>query len=842
MVHTSPANATLTLLAPVSGVMVPLTEVPDPVFAEKMVGDGISIDPTDQVLRAPCDGVVTTIHSALHAVTITTPEGIEVLMHIGLDTVNLKGKGFIARVQEGDSVKAGDPLIEFDADYLALNARSLLTQIVIANGELVIDYQPTTGIVAGGKDSALTLVLAEGVVQQENHQGDALESEEIVVPNPSGLHARPAAVLANAAKQFASDIRLVRRGEDINAKSVVAIMSFGIVRNDRIRLRAIGVDASQALTTLVSLIKDGCGESKDDVPEVATSPGPVRRKSDNPDILTGISASPGLAVGTVFQLRHASIDVPEAGDGRNAERQRLLDAIKVARAELQTLQDQLTQQADSGKAAIFAAHQELVEDPDLLENAYRWIDQGKSAAFAWQSAYSTQAETLAGLKNELLAARANDLRDVGRRVLYGILGTRPEMPVLPDHVILIAEDLTPSDTASLDRTKVLGFCTTRGGATSHVAILARSLSIPAIAAIDEAALDLENGLLAVLDGGSGELRLNPQQSEVERINALQAKLAEQREQELAAATLPAVTRDGHAVKVMGNIGGLADAEQCVALGGEGVGLLRSEFLFLQRSDAPGEEEQASVYAGIARVLGKQRELVVRTLDVGGDKPLAYLPVPTEENPFLGVRGVRLSLERPEILRTQVRAILRAAEHTHLHIMFPMISSAEELRAARRIVEEENHAANNVSVEIGIMVEVPAAAVMADVLAAEADFFSIGTNDLTQYTLAIDRGHPRLARQADGLHPAVLRLIGKTVEGAHKHGKWVGVCGGLASEPLAVPILIGLGVDELSVSVPSIPAIKALVRTLDRKQCEALAAEVLELATATDVRHRLDRKE
>lgn len=838
------SNAVLSLVAPLSGVLVPISDVPDPVFAEKMVGDGISIDPIDQVLRAPCDGVVTQIHAALHAVTITSSEGVEVLIHIGLDTVALKGSGFTVRTTEGAAVRVGDPLIEFNTDFLAPHARSLLTQVVITNGEKVLSYIPHAGVVTAGRDVVLELMLNAQAIRASVPTHDVeIESEDIIIPNPSGLHARPAAVLVNAAKQFASDVRLVRDGKAVNAKSVVALMGFDIKKNDIVRLCASGPDAAQVLAVLVPLVRSGGGENVSDVPEAASAlvepaSRSVPAKSDNPDVLRGVSASPGLVVGNIFQLRHAEIDVPEIGESETEERQRLISAVRLAKEELTTLQKQMQGKSDSGKAAIFAAHQELIEDPDLLEVTYAGISQGKSAMYAWKKAYTAQAETLASLSNELLAARANDLRDVGRRVLYGMMGIKPEMAPLPDRVILVAEDLTPSDTASLDRSKVLGFCTTKGGATSHVAILARSLSIPAIAAIDEDALDLENGILVVLDGTAGELRLRPSADEVEQINVLQKKMEEQRQRELEETMLPSVTTDGHGVKVLGNIGGLADAEQCVALGGEGVGLLRSEFLFLQRVEAPSEEEQASVYAGIARVLDRKRSLVVRTLDVGGDKPLAYLPVPPEENPFLGVRGIRLSMERPELLRTQIRAILKAAEYTRLHIMFPMVSTIEELREARKIIEEENVAMRNAVVEIGIMIEVPAAAVMADVWAEEVDFFSIGTNDLTQYVLAIDRGHPKLAKSADGLHPAVLRLIGQTVIGAHKHGKWVGVCGGLASEPAAVPVLIGLGVDELSVSVPSIPAIKALIRTLNYKKCKALARELVNMSNTADVRRRL----
>ncbi|WP_373973916.1 phosphoenolpyruvate--protein phosphotransferase [Chitinibacter sp. SCUT-21] len=426
-------------------------------------------------------------------------------------------------------------------------------------------------------------------------------------------------------------------------------------------------------------------------------------------------------------------------------------------------------------------------------------------------------------------------------VLRLIAGVEEAAMVVPENAILIAEELTPSDTASMDRTKVLGFCTTGGGATSHVAILARSLNIPAICGIDEDVLELANGTPVILDGTRGTLRKNPSEAEVAAIRDKQAAQATKRAAELAAAFEPAVTKDGTHVEVVANIGGLDDAVDGVKLGSEGVGLLRSEFLYLERTDAPTEEEQSQIYIDIAKALGNDKTFVVRTLDVGGDKPLAYLPMPVEENPFLGIRGVRLCLAEPEILHTQVRAVLRAAPYSKLAIMFPMITSLEEVREVKRVVAEEKAALGiTQDVQVGIMVEVPATAVMAEQFAREVDFFSIGTNDLTQYTLAMDRGHPKLAKQADVMHPGVLNLINMTVQGAHKHGKWVGVCGGIASDPMAIPLLLGIGVDELSASVPTIPAIKALVRTLDKAECQKLAAEILQLGTAAEVRARLSQ--
>ncbi|MEN6484120.1 MAG: phosphoenolpyruvate--protein phosphotransferase, partial [Syntrophobacteraceae bacterium] len=497
---------------------------------------------------------------------------------------------------------------------------------------------------------------------------------------------------------------------------------------------------------------------------------------------------------------------------------------------------QLHGRADANKAAIFAAHQEILDDPELLETVRSAILKGKSAAFAWQQAINSQAELLSKMNNALLAARAADLRDIGQRVVHNLTGAGARTIRAPAESILVAEELTPSDAANLDRESVLGICTTLGSATSHAAIIARSLDRPSVAGMDPRALELPDGTPVILDASRGTLRLNPSPDEVANLRARLQREAARRKVNLENAGKPAVTTDGHAVEVVANIGGLSDAKTALTLGAEGVGLLRTEFLFLERATAPTEDEQARVYADIARAMGPGRPLVIRTLDVGGDKPLPYLPIPREENPFLGERGVRVGLNRPEVLRTQLRAILRASEFGRILVMFPMVATLAEWRAAKAMFDEERALLGTAPVPLGIMVEIPAAAVMAEQFAREAAFFSIGTNDLTQYTLAMDRGHPKLAPQVDGLNPAVLHLIARTVEGAEKHGRWTGVCGGLAGDPQAVPILIGLGVNELSVSVPAIPAVKAQIRQLSFSACRDLAARALTLDSAADVRN------
>lgn len=834
----------LAIKAPLSGVLVPLDTVPDPVFSQKMVGDGIAIDPTSEVLLAPLDGTVVQMHPAGHAVTIRSAEGLEVLVHIGIDTVKLKGEGFEPLVQVGQTVSCGENLIKFQADLLAKKAKSLLSMVIFTNDERISKLELKEGLVNAKADDIATVHLSQESDDQVAEAYAELVSETIIVPNPTGLHARPSAVLASLCKRFDAKLELQKGDQRANARSVVSIMALEVGRGDKIQLVAQGPQAEAALEALVPQLKEGLGE-EGATPVVMRGAEPSAKpeapvvlppKSGDESLLVGVAASPGIAVGTVFQLREQEIEVDEkAGGTPEQERLELKRAIGASMRELEALVARLHGEADPSKAAIFAAHQELLEDPDLLDLAESSLAKGLSAAGAWKRAYQLHADRLANLRNELLAARANDLRDVGRRVLSKLVGIVEKPDEIPAGSILIAEDLTPSDTANLDRKKVLGFCTTAGGATSHVAILARSLGLPAIAGIEARALDVKEGTKVILFGGRGQLKVDPSDNLVEAVVETQKKREERRKKQLERAQEEALTTDGHRVEVAVNVGGVTESEEALKLGAEGVGLLRSEFLFLERSFAPNEEEQFQNYSSVAKALGPDKPVIIRTLDVGGDKPLPYLPIPIEENPFLGLRGIRVLLNRPEIFRPQIRAILRATEFAKMHIMFPMITTVAEFRAAKQAVREEEEKLGLGPVPVGLMIEVPAAALCAEMLAKEADFFSIGTNDLTQYTLAMDRGHPQLASQIDGLSPAVLRLIKRTVEAAHGNDCWVGVCGGIAGEPQAVPILVGLGVDELSVGLPLVPAVKARIREYSLKDCQELAAKALDMESAAEVR-------
>lgn len=834
----------LSIKAPFSGVLVPLDTVPDPVFSQKMVGDGIAIDPTSEVLLAPCAGTVVQMHPAGHAVTVRSNEGLEILVHIGIDTVKLKGEGFEPLVQVGQTVEQGDNLIKFSADILARKAKSLLSMVIFTNEEMIHKLTFSEGTVQTGSDEIASVELSSDQEDEDSEEEKEFVSETIIIPNPTGLHARPSAVLANLTKRFDAKVQLQKGSERANARSVVGLMGLEVGKGDKVQLVARGPQAEAALEALVPQLREGLGEEGAvpvvmrgaDLKAEPEEPVLLPPRSGDESLLIGVAASPGIGVGKVFQLREKEIEVdPNPSGPPEKERVILNRAIGSSIRELEALVARLHGEADPSKAAIFAAHQELLEDPDLLDLAESSIAKGLSAAAAWKKAYQLHAERLANLRNELLAARANDLRDVGRRVLSKLVESVEAQREIPEGSILIAEDLTPSDTANLDRKRVLGFCTTAGGATSHVAILARSLGLPAIAGIETRALDIPEGTRVILFGGKGQLKVDPSDDLVGAVQETQKKREERRKKHLERASETAETTDGHRVEVAVNVGGVSEAEDALKLGAEGVGLLRSEFLFLERSFAPTEEEQFETYSAVAKAMGKDKPVIIRTLDVGGDKPLPYLPIPLEENPFLGQRGIRVLLNRPEIFRPQVRAILRASEFGKMHIMFPMITTVSEFRLAKQVVREEEKKLGIEPIPVGLMIEVPAAALCAEILAKEADFFSVGTNDLTQYTLAMDRGHPQLAAKIDGLSPAVLRLIKRTVEAAHANDCWVGVCGGIAGEPQAIPILVGLGVDELSVGLPLIPAVKARIREYSLEDCQKLAAQALDMEDASDVR-------
>jgi phosphoenolpyruvate-protein phosphotransferase len=559
--------------------------------------------------------------------------------------------------------------------------------------------------------------------------------------------------------------------------------------------------------------------------------------------IQGIAAARGFAIGPVFQFIQVEVQVEQYKvDDPGEEIKRLEKAVIAAAEQVQAVFEKANAETEPDQAAIFNAHLMMLQDPQLLEMIHKTIAENRwNAEYAVREATEYFAQTLEDMGDDYFKSRAADVRDIAQRVLRILLGANDaDTSTLARPSIIIARDLTPSDTILLDKSRVLGFCTVEGSDTSHTAILARGLNIPAVVGSAPEVLNIPNGQEVILDGMAGKLLIEPTPGCLNTYTARRTSFATLAEEAAAHCLEPAVTLDGRRVEVVANIGSVEGAQTAIDYGAEGVGLLRTEFLYMERSALPDEEEQFKVYSSILDSFGAF-PVVLRTSDIGGDKELPYLDLAKEMNPFLGVRGLRLALVDSErLFKPQVRAALRAGNGHDLRIMFPMVTTLAELRQARGIVDEcvaelvkEGKPTGGKS-QIGIMVEVPAAALMADVLAQEVDFFSIGTNDLTQYTLAVDRTNSRLAHLTSAFSPAVLRLIQNVILQAHKYGKWVGLCGELAGEPLAIPVLLGLGLDEFSMSPPMIPAAKQILRGLKVADCCKLAEEVLLLESAEEV--------
>jgi phosphoenolpyruvate-protein phosphotransferase len=556
--------------------------------------------------------------------------------------------------------------------------------------------------------------------------------------------------------------------------------------------------------------------------------------------LIGIPAAPGMAEGQAVFLETLDVQVPRSnGHDPSVEFERLQNARAKARAEMSDLKEKVALAVQSGEADIFDAHMMFLDDVVLLKKAEKSIESTFNAEASWMDAVESFAVQLEALPDPTLKARAVDIRDVGRRVLCHLLGIPVDDLHMEGPAVVIASDLTPSQTAGLEKGKILAFCMEKGGPTSHTAILAKALGIPAVVGLGPRILTVKPGSGVLVDGALGQVIINPDEQTATAFRKSTDQSKRRKLEALAAASQPAVTLDGFHAEIVANIGSLQDAETALANHAEGVGLFRTEFLFLNRTDLPGEAEQVQIYKQVFDRMG-DLPIVVRTLDIGGDKAVSYINFEEEANPFLGWRAIRMNEGRPDIFSSQVRALLQAGVGKDLRIMMPMVSNLEEITLARQLLDDareylrEEGIPNANQVQFGIMVEIPSAALIADRLAPYLDFFSIGTNDLTQYTLAADRTNARVAHLASPYHPAVLRLIQMTIQAAHDHDKWVGVCGEMAGEVIATPLLLGLGLDEFSMAPTMVPSIKQTVRKCAKSDCQRIAEKALTLTSIYEV--------
>lgn len=638
------------------------------------------------------------------------------------------------------------------------------------------------------------------------------------VNNLLGLHARPAAKLVRTAARFHADVRLedLTNGRGpVNAKSINGVTTLGVLHGHQIKIVVRGMDAQAALAAIQTLADENFGDEAVTEARLARV---VHEKPVGENELVGLAASPGYTIGAARVYRPSMTPIlQDKITDAQGEWAKLTAAIAQAQTQLEHARNALKQRGKTAEAEIFEAQELMLQDEALQDPARRAIfEQKQNATWAFDRASSDIAAQYDALEDEYQCARAADVRAVARLVVQNLVGAAQTISF--EKGILVAPDLTPAETAHLDTKVVQAICTAFGGPTGHSAILAKSLGIPAVVGLGEGILHVNDGDTLLVDGERGRVWVKPSAALVAEYQTKIEQARRDAEKMRGPRNEPAITRDGHRVEIAANIGSVQDAEHAVEMGAEAVGLFRTEFLFLDRRDAPTEDEQYETYRAAARVL-HPRPLLIRTLDIGGDKPVVYAPMAHEANPFLGLRGLRLSLAQPELFKPQLRAILRVASEFPVRVMFPMVSNVQELREAKKRMEEARRelrargAAAAEHIETGIMVEVPSAALTANAFASEVDFFSIGTNDLTQYTLAAERGNPNVAALADSFHPAVLALIGNVVRAAHAQNKWVGVCGEMGGDAKAIPLLVGLGVDELSMSAPLIPRAKEIVRGL-----------------------------
>jgi phosphocarrier protein FPr/phosphocarrier protein len=793
----------VTLGAPVAGWLTSVRDVPDPVFSEEMMGIGIAIDPTDGRLVAPCDAEVLLVAPARHSVTLRTAEGAELLIHIGLETVGLQGRGFESHVRQGDRVTAGDPLITFDLDAVALEAKSLVTPILLTNGgEFALVPEAPNRLVERGQPVAS--IERTGNSDAANGATGGIQTAEAIVGFEHGLHARPAARIADRAKRFAGEIRISLGDKSASARSPTAIMALDARKGDRVQVTAQGDSATDVLKALAALLSEGEPE------QPAAAPAAAPRVLAGNEI-AGVCALPGLALGTAVHWQRQAAEPAEQGRGVEEERAALDAARAQVRAQLEAFA------AAGGPAGDIArAHVGLLDDEELNAAAAAAIERGASAARAWQIATERSVDALRSADNALLRERIADLEDIAAQIRAALLGEAASPGLdLPEKSVLIADELLPSELMALPRDRLVGLATAGGGPTSHMAIIAAAFGIPTLVAMGPELSRVPQGARVLLDATAGKLVIDPDAQEQARAAAQAKKTASGRD---------CITRDGERVTLLANLGGVAEVEAALTAGAEGCGLLRTEFLFLDRSDAPSAEEQRSAYQAIADALGG-RPLTIRTLDIGGDKPAPYIRFPDEQNPALGARGIRTSLFAPELLDAQLRAIAEVSSEA-VKVMIPMVSSVAEFRSVRERLPEA---------KLGVMVETPAAALTADRLADEADFLSIGSNDLAQYALAMDRTNPLLAASIDALHPAVLRLIAMTAEAGRRADKPVSLCGNLASEPLGALLLVGFGIRELSAVPAALPAVRQAILQVRASDCRAAAERALQCESAAEVR-------
>jgi phosphocarrier protein FPr len=808
-------------------------------LARQMAGPDVAIeaaggiDDADNPIGTDAARVLAAIERASGA------EGVLVLMDLGSAVLSAE----LARSMLDPAIAEGvllceAPLVE-GAVTAAVAARvgGSLTDVA---GEARRGLQPKIAQLGGPQAAPAQPTALSG--------GDDWTEARLTITNPLGLHARPAARFVQTAADFDAEVlatNLTTGAGPARARSLTDVATLGAAQGHELLIRARGRKAQEALVALTALAQRNFDEKESQFPSASAqlpNKPPLGMQFDG--TLRGLAAAPGSAVGRARRLRRGPLKARAQGDV-TSEQSALTAAIERATSEVRVARDVVARQAGEEHAQMMDAQIALLGDAALLEPARAAIAEGARAEVAWQDAVAQAADRFAALDDEYLRARGEDVRELGRRIIGHLSGMGATI-MLRGPGILVARELGAAETAGLDLSMVTGIAVATGSPTSHSAILARALGVPAVVGAGDGLLTIPEETVLLIDGDAGTITIEPDEATV---MSFEARHEEQERDRVAArddAAEPAITRDGVGVEVSANIARPEDVARALEYGADGIGLFRTEFLFMGRDAAPGEDEQADAYGIVARTLGG-RPLILRTLDAGADKPVDYLAQEPEENPFLGRRGIRLGLANPDVLRTQLRAALRVAAGGHpLSIMFPMIATVAEFREARGHLDAVRAELMSAGVRVpadipvGVMIEVPSAAIGAATLAKEAAFLSVGTNDLTQYVMAAERGNPAVADLGDSAHPAVLRLIQLACEAALSHGRWIGVCGEAAGDADIVPILVGLGVRELSVPAPRVPEVKRIVRSLDTGKAAILAGEALTREDAAAVREIVRR--
>ena len=810
--------------------------------------------------RTPGVGLVVVSHSrtlARSAVALAAemlhgrPLRIEVAAGLDESTFGTDAVAIMEAIERADSPAGVVVLMDLGSAVLSaelaldlLQDPSLRARVTLSPAPLVEGLVVAAVAAAGGASRAEVAAEArDALMGKSGHlstPGEGIAPDErddsvgevvgvFSVENPHGLHARPAARLVSEVRALDASVRLrnlTTDGPAVPAGSLSRVATLAALSGHEVEVRASGPQAQEAVEHLLALAARRFDESPD---EVVVLPAHARRAS------TGgpLPASPGIAIGPARRLSAVPVDVDQAPVGEPAaEWRRVVEAVAAVRRDVEHVRVVTARDVGAEQATIFDAHLSLLTDAEMLADVKARTSAGVGAVAAWADCLADVEHEWASLPDPYLRERAADVHAVADQVVRALTG-EPALRMASKGV-LVATDLTPAEAAGLDLGLVTGVVLAEGSATSHAAILARARDIPVVVAAGPDVLGIPEGSTVVLDGGTGELHIDPPDDVLEEYRRRAADAGRQRDHQLALAGTPAVSTDGVAVAVAANLGSVADARAALGAGADGAGLVRTEFLFLDRSAAPSVEEQQDEYAAIAEAMDGRR-VTLRTLDVGGDKPLSYLPMPREANPFLGQRGIRLSLDHRDLLRDQMAAICHTARTHPTSVMIPMVSTPGEMIEARQVLlEAAGPGGLPDGLHVGTMIEVPSAALKIEAFLPYVDFVSIGTNDLTQYTLAAERGNGAVADLADPLDPGVLQLIDHVCRAARGRID-VAVCGEAASDELAIPVLVGLGVRELSVAPPAVPRVKAAVRELDVERCASLAREALTLAGAGEVR-------